>query len=159
MSLSGFLKSIRGRVLDGIGASGDTPEKLYAPKTFRDSRKKSAVGLSVRVMAVESADGHEAWLTVWSRDRDEIDRIDTVLRSAPEWEEVGDRQSGERLFRKRGTSTTFGFGDDGTATMLHSETGRTRPFGRAEYRGFIETLWDDMTGLLTLTLRALRSVA
>ncbi|MHC4502166.1 MAG: hypothetical protein ACYTFI_02590, partial [Planctomycetota bacterium] len=149
MSLSGFLESIRARVLDGIGASGDSPEKLYAPKTFRDSRDKSAAEFSVRVMAVESADGHEAWLTVWSRDGDEIDRIDTVLCSAPEWEEVGDRHSGERLFRKHGTSITFGFGDDGTATMLHGETGRTRPFGRSEYRGFIKTLWGDMTRLLT----------
>jgi len=149
VSLAAFLQSIRGRVLEGIGASGDSPEKLYAPKTLRDSKDKSAVEFSVRIMGVVSAEGHEAWLTVWNRDRDQTNRIETVLGSLDEWEEAGDKRSGERLFRKRGSSVVFGFGDDGTATMIHTETGRAHPFGSAKYRELITGLWNDMTFLLT----------
>ncbi|MHC4198776.1 MAG: serine/threonine-protein kinase [Planctomycetota bacterium] len=149
MSLATFLQSIRAHVLKGIGASGDSPEKLYAPKTLRDSKDKSAVEFSVRIMGVVSAEGHEAWLTVWTRDRDQTDRIETVLGSLDEWEEAGDRQSGERLFRKRGSPVVFGFGDDGTATMIHTETGRAHPFGSAKYRELITGLWNEMTFLLT----------
>lgn len=72
VSLAGFLESRKVSVLDGIEASGDSPEKLYAPKTLRDSKDRSQNRASVRMMAAESADGHEPWLTVWSRDTDEI---------------------------------------------------------------------------------------
>lgn len=123
------------------GASEGSTADTYKVRTAWDHKDKAKRAKCVRTMGTESADRHEVWLTLWSKDRADMEAIRTAAGDEPSWEpsEGGRYQRGP-----------FGLGFDeakGTVTLIYAE-GRTSPFTSAEYRAHLGELFDDLAALL-----------
>lgn len=149
MRLAQFLVRVKGILPDRLRTLGDSREKLYAPKVMRDSRDRSRAEVSARIMGVESGDGQEVWLTVWSKEQGGIGGIEKAVNALPEWEEIGDRNLGERLYRKPSRSIVLGFDEDGSGTLIYEERGRRDAFTGQEYSARVGMLLHEMLSLLT----------
>jgi hypothetical protein len=159
--LSGKIRSLgdEPRTFGRTTSSGPPASKLYAPITLRNSRERSQVTASVRVMGVECEGRHEVWLTVWSRAHGEVAALDRAAQSSEEWIFCGDREAGERLYRKAEGRVMLGFDESGgecdpkgpalagSATLIYDET-RDRPYSMLEYLAAVQSLIYEMQALV-----------
>ncbi|MBW2984616.1 hypothetical protein KY361_05845 [Candidatus Woesearchaeota archaeon] len=91
MTLIDFLeKEIEG-VLREIEGRGDNQDELYGKIVRFDAEEyeKSTAALCVKGTGSEKV--HSLWVRLWSRDESEIEGIEELIKSAPEFKEAGNR--------------------------------------------------------------------
>jgi hypothetical protein len=148
--LAEFLPKAGEALLKRIEEAPDGVETLYPPKTARDCGDRNTSNVAARFMGVECADRHEVWLTLWSRNPGELAAMAEFAEVLSDWTAQTDPESGAVFFRRSDADIILAFDEeDGSATFIYAQRGRTIPFKKNQFLERAKRLLDEALAIVT----------
>jgi hypothetical protein len=143
--LAAFLEEAKAGIMKLIRKLGtDSPGPLYGARKVWDHPIQRT--RYVRVMGSETADGHEAWLTLWNKDPEETETIEHGVWLLDEWTKR--EVDVEGVLYERGP-VVLGFDhEESTLSLIYRER-QGKPFTRETYCGHIIGLFGLLASMLS----------